>query len=438
VKEQLPLFTNIKLHEHKLSQENLNQLIAVIVEDSTDFIAAFDSQGHLLYINQGGRKIAGISDQAEIFQSSIYEFYPAGERNLLLKEWIPTALNNGVWKGESVLLTKVGLPLPVFQTIIAHKGENKIVEFFSITARNSHEFKQAEKSYQLFAKVFESTQEGILITDADVKIQAVNPAFSIVTGYSLKEVLGQNPRILQSGKHDKVFFKKFWKAIYRDGKWQGEILNRRKNGEIFPVWLTINAVKDSNGTVGNYIGVFSDITSTKISEKEFAHLAHHDALTDLPNRILFYDRLELAFAHARRDKNIVAVMFIDLDHFKPINDSLGHQIGDLVLQHFARRLKAAVREGDTVARWGGDEFTLILENLNYSPDAAKTAQKILNAIAQPFLIEGQRLKIGASIGISLYPVDAANMGDLIKAADTAMYQSKQLGGNNYQFYCHNN
>ncbi|MEW6730940.1 MAG: diguanylate cyclase [Acidobacteriota bacterium] len=287
---------------------------------------------------------------------------------------------------------------------------------------------------QIFAKIFETTQEGIMITDKNRTIVAVNPAFTIVTGYCAEEVIGKNPRLLQSGRHSKEFYQNFWQTLVSTGSWQGEIWNRRKNGEVYPEWLTISTIKDSKDAIINYVGVFSDITVIKRSEYQLAYLAHHDALTGLPNRILFNDRLNIALANADRNNSKVALIFVDLDRFKQINDSLGHHIGDLLLQTVAERLRSCVREGDTVARLGGDEFTVILPNIPSRQDATRVTQKILDAISQPFMLAGHKLTIGASIGISLYPVDNLDANSLLQYADAAMYQAKQCGGNRYSFF----
>jgi len=292
----------------------------------------------------------------------------------------------------------------------------------------------AESRLRQAASVFSSTEEGVVITDPAGVIIDVNPAFTEITGYSRAEAIGRNPRILRSDRQDAAFYAALWGSLNTAGRWQGEIWNRRKSGEIYPEWLTINAVRDSSGRLINYVAVFSDISGIKQSQAQLAHLAHHDPLTSLPNRLLFADRLGHALSRAERDGSQLAVLFIDLDRFKHINDSLGHLAGDGLLQEVARRLTAAVRREDTVARMGGDEFTLLLEDLRRPGDAAVLARKLLEALADPYSIAGKELYVTASVGISLYPRDGARADELVRNADAAMYQAKDDGRNGYHFY----
>jgi diguanylate cyclase (GGDEF)-like protein len=223
-------------------------------------------------------------------------------------------------------------------------------------------------------------------------------------------------------------------ALVARGQWQGEIWNRRRNGEIYPEWLTINAVRNDAGQVVNYVGVFSDITKRKVAEEQMLFLAHHDGLTSLPNRGLFIERLNHAVARAHRTQDKIALLFLDIDNFKQINDTLGHHIGDQLLQIVAQRLSSCVREGDTVARLGGDEFTILLESLNQPDDVAPIARKIIDTLIQPMRLDGQEISVTASVGISLYPSDSERPDELIKCADTAMYDVKKEGRNNFRFF----
>ncbi len=294
--------------------------------------------------------------------------------------------------------------------------------------------KQAEEKLRLASSVFESTLEAIMITDVKGIIQSINPAFTAITGYQPEEAYGRTPRILKSGRHDLKFYKSFWKSITRDHHWQGEIWNRRKNKEIFPCWLNISAIKNDNGKVTRFVSVFSDITQIKQSEEQLNFLAYHDSLTGLPNRLLFQDRLHQALSFAERNDLLVGLIFLDLDRFKLINDTLGHDIGDLVLQEVTERLKCCIRESDTIARLGGDEFTIILPDVRHESNAAKVAKETLERMAKVFILEGHELFISASIGISIYPQDAMDQETLIKNADLAMYHAKDQGRNNYQSY----
>ncbi|HCK81508.1 MAG TPA: hypothetical protein DIC59_08585, partial [Candidatus Competibacteraceae bacterium] len=287
---------------------------------------------------------------------------------------------------------------------------------------------------QLAASVFESTVEGIMITGADQAILAINRAFTEITGYTEQEVLGKNPRLLSSGRQTPEFYGQMWKAIQQSGKWRGEIWNRRKNGDEFPELLSVNMVRDAEGRLTHYVGVFSDISAQKDAEQQLSFLAHHDPLTGLPNRVLFNDRLTHAIDRAARDGGQLAVMFIDLDRFKDVNDTLGHQIGDQLLRSTARKFQRAIRASDTLARLGGDEFALLVEDIHEVSDAVMVAQKLLAAFARPFSLAEHEIHISASIGISFYPSDGAEVRELVKNADAAMYRTKAKGRNNYACY----
>lgn len=284
------------------------------------------------------------------------------------------------------------------------------------------------------AAVFRSTSEGVVITDADTRILAVNRAFSEITGYSEAEILGQTPRLLQSGHHDDAFFAAMWRSIQETDSWHGEIWNRRKNGEIYPEWLAISTVRNEAGALVNYVGVFSDITTVKDAQAKLEYQAHHDPLTGLPNRIMFRDRVNRAIARAQRHGHVACLMFIDLDRFKDINDSLGHAVGDQVLIEIAERLQQRLRGEDSVSRHGGDEFTVLIESLKDARQAARFAKKILPWFEQPILIDEHELYITASIGISSFPGDGDSPEILIRNADTAMYQAKASGRNTYAYY----
>ena len=291
-----------------------------------------------------------------------------------------------------------------------------------------------ESQLRQSAAVFENASEGVLITDTDANILAVNHAFTEITGYSEAEVLGKNPRMLKSGRHDRAFYADMWSSLLQHGEWKGEISGRRKNGEVFPKWQTITGIKNENDKLTHYVSVFSDISHIKESEEKLHHLAHHDSLTGLPNRMLLLARLEHSLEHAGREGCNVAVMFLDLDHFKKVNDSLGHPVGDKLLQMVASRLLGSVRKDDTVARLGGDELTVILGSLDGANYAATAAKNILERLAKPYHLEGQDVFVSASIGISVYPQDGKDTTSLLKNADTAMYMAKNEGRQRYRFY----
>jgi len=273
-----------------------------------------------------------------------------------------------------------------------------------------------------------------MITDAGARIVYVNRSFTRITGYTLKKVSGKTPRILHSGRQTATFYAHLWKCLKATGRWQGEIWNRRRNGEIYPEWLSISAVRNRAGKLENYLAIFSDITLRKREQQELYDLATHDALTGLPNRFLFSERFRHAMVRAKRASHLVGLLYLDLDRFKPVNDLLGHKCGDMLLQAVAKRLKRSVREEDMIARLGGDEFAVILEHLSRPRDAAATARKILHALARPVLLQGHQARITASIGISVYPIDGDDVETLIKRADGAMYRAKTGHGNDYRFW----
>lgn len=294
--------------------------------------------------------------------------------------------------------------------------------------------REAEARLQLSAKVFDSSLNAIMITDAKGVIEQVNPAFTRITGFSANEAIGKNPKLLKSEQHDASFYKDLWRELTSEGHWEGEIWDRRKDGEIFPVWQSISSIRDRSGNISNYIGTFSDISEQKLSADRIYRLAHYDILTDLPNRVLYNELCQHALDRARRDEELMAVLFLDLDRFKHINDSLGHPAGDQVLKEVAGLLRNSVRDEDTVARLGGDEFVITIEQVKEVTDVERVAAKLLDAFKSPLKIEDHELVIGASIGISVFPRDGKDVATLIKQADTAMYRAKARGRNNFQFF----
>ena len=295
--------------------------------------------------------------------------------------------------------------------------------------------KLQEQRLRQAASVFSSTQEGVVITDASRCILQVNPAFCRISGYVEDEVRGKSMRIMQSGRQDKAFYQNMWEIIAKHGYWQGEIWNRRKSGQVYPEWLTISAVKDVGGAVMNYVGSFSDISRLKESEERLRYLASHDALTGLPNRTVLLERTEQAIGRVRRAGTLGAVLFLDLDRFKNVNDSFGHPAGDELLKQVSQRLLETLRQVDVLARMGGDEFAVLMEGISTPSDAAKLAQALINALSAPFSLNGEKEAcVGCSIGISVFPSDADNPDHLIQNADAALYQAKANGRGTYRFF----
>lgn len=293
----------------------------------------------------------------------------------------------------------------------------------------------SQTQQQIFFEVFQETLESVIVTNAEGNIIAVNPATTKLTGYSEQEMIGKCPNILASGNHDKTFYQQMWSEINHKGHWQGEFHNRKKTGELYIQHTTISKISDnSNGQPPYFVAVFHDITNKKLEEKRLQHHAQHDALTGLPNRALFLDRLSQVISNTRKNAKRTAVLFLDLDHFKPINDTYGHKMGDQLLVAVASAIKQQIRAEDTTSRIGGDEFTIILRNINQKEDAGRLAGKILTLFATPFTIDGKNLSIGVSIGIAIFPDHANTLEKLIEQADTAMYLVKKSGRNNFQYF----
>lgn len=283
-------------------------------------------------------------------------------------------------------------------------------------------------------QVIDNLMQGAIITDTKGTILAVNDAFSAITGYSIHDVLGKNPRLLQSGQHKLPFYKKMWDSLLKTGSWQGEITNKRKNGEIYTEWLSISSIRDDKGEPTHYLGVFTDITKRKRAESTIQHMAYYDSLTDLPNRTMFRERLQLEINQGRKNNEKTAVLFLDLDRVKIINDTLGHDMGDRLLKAVAYRLASCLRDIDTVARLGGDEFMILLPEVKDTDDVIHITKKILESLKPSFHFDNHELFITASIGISIFPDDGDSVDALLKNADTAMYGAKRRGRNNFQLF----
>ncbi|MGE5468197.1 MAG: EAL domain-containing protein [Ignavibacteria bacterium] len=287
---------------------------------------------------------------------------------------------------------------------------------------------------RLAASVFENTSEGVVVTDEEARIVSVNAAFTEITGYAAEEAIGQKPNLLRSDHHDADFYRAMWKSLLETGRWQGEIWNRRKSGEAFLEWLTINRIPATDGIPCSYVSVFNDITEQRRKDEHIRHLAFHDPLTGLPNRALLLDRLQHAIRRAQRESSRLALLFIDLDRFKGINDTLGHDVGDELLRRVAGRIKARLRGMDTIARMGGDEFVVLLEDIEEPEHCAALAGEIIADVSLPLEIQGHDIRIGTSVGIACFPEDGGDALTLMKHSDTAMYAAKAEGRGIYRFF----
>jgi diguanylate cyclase (GGDEF)-like protein/PAS domain S-box-containing protein len=406
-----------------------------VVEHVADGIVTIDEHGIIRSLNSAAERMFGYDDQA-IVGKNVSILMPEPHRSK--HDGYIERFNKG--QGGSV----VGIPrefqaqhqdghhFPIEVTIsVVQQGKEQI---FIGLIRDLTERQHALQQERLASKVMETSLESIAITDAKNRIQYVNPAFCEITGYSLNEVLGKNPNMLASGRHDGPFYQAMWESINKGGSWQGEIWDRRKDGTLYLKWLSITAIENSAGETTHYVGIASDITERKQTEERLKDLAHHDQLTGLPNRQLFNDRLEHAVIQAARKGSRIALLFIDLDRFKSVNDTHGHDVGDKLLVEVANRIHGKVREGDTVARLGGDEFTLILPDINEVANAVHIAHELMKSIDQPVIIEGHDCSVGASIGIAFYPEDGTSTSVLLRHADIAMYRAKSHNGSAYSLF----
>ncbi|MDO9268101.1 MAG: EAL domain-containing protein, partial [Methylobacter sp.] len=349
---------------------------------------------------------------------------------------LETVRLKGGYNGEHKLLGKnKGNLKSIYwlKSSLLHSEQGKL-EGAVVTALNITELKNREIRLRLSAKVFENSSEAIFITDPQGTIMEVNAAFCAIIGYQRSEVLGQNTRILKSQLHDESFYKQLWQSLLNKGGWKGEIWDRRKSGEFCPMLLSINAVTDKQGQLTHYVAISTDISHQKRTEDELKQLAYYDVLTNLPNRFLFKDRFEQEICLAQRNNTRLALFFLDLDHFKIVNDTLGHWAGDCLLQSIATRIQNCLRKTDTVARMGGDEFTIILPGLTGITDATELARKLIDAMTKPVQIKDHTVFVGVSIGIAIFPDDGNDFYTLTKHADTAMYASKAKGRGLFQYY----
>ncbi len=326
-----------------------------------------------------------------------------------------------------------GYVFALFSAILIFFARARLFDFLGMNPGLKRQRQDQERLRQA-AVVFDCTREGVLVSDSRGVIVHVNRALVEITGYPAEEVLGRRPNMFKSGRHGPEFYQAMFKTIDEHGEWHGEIWNRRKSGEVYPQWQTVRAITDDKGLVSHYVAVFSDISAIKNSQTELARLVHHDPLTDLPNRLLFTDRTEQALAPAQRHQTGCALLMIDLDHFKIINDSLGHNVGDLLLKAVAERLLRVFGKGFTVARLGGDEFAVLIDSCAQASQAAGLAQQVLEIMKGPFDVDKHQLFISASVGISVFPGDALNAEQLLRNADSALFKAKSSGREGYALY----
>lgn len=410
------------------------QLFQAILDNSPFGIWFLGADGRLQFVNRTMCNALGIGEDRFLSVSHYVEV-------------LPQDVTANCLRSDEECLAQDG-PHVSHEWLPFVDGERHLLEITKVKVRNADgsvrgligmavdvtERKRGEDRLRLTSRVFENTLDGITITDREGNILEVNKAFSRITGYAHDEALGRNPRFLQSGLQDSLFYKNMWNAIIEHGFWRGEILNRRKDGELLAELLTISEVTDETGAVSNYVGISSDITKIKQHEKWLEHIAHYDALTNVPNRVLLADRLRQALAHARREGTLLAVCYLDLDGFKLVNDTMGHDAGDSVLIEVTRRIRNTIRGDDTVARLGGDEFAVLLQGLRAPEECVSSLNRLLDALCQPIEIGGKLFEVSASIGVALYPGDEGDPDALLRHADQAMYSAKLSGKNRYHLY----
>ena len=396
-----------------------------------------DAFGATTYINQRGLEIAGLSlEEAQGVGWARY-LHP-DDKEQLIRTWKEAFSKRETFSAEYRFLHPDGKLIWVKGEALVELDDKDQFMGYVGTVTDITAIKASEEHLRMAATVFEHTREGIMVTDSASRILSVNRAFSDITLYEPAEVIGKTPNLLESGRHDAHFFHNMWRSLETEGYWQSEIWNRRKNGDIYPQLLSISVIKDRDGQVQNYVGIFADITNLKASEARLEFLAHHDPLTTLPNRLRLISNLEHAIQVAQRESKQLALLMLDLDRFKDVNDSFGHLAGDELLQHIAKRLTRRLRGADTVARLGGDEFTILLEDISQESDASRVADSIIKALEAPCkLANNVEVRIGVSVGISLYPNHGSTALELLQHADAALYQAKAAGKGCYRYFSEN-
>ncbi|WP_130471974.1 bifunctional diguanylate cyclase/phosphodiesterase [Candidatus Magnetaquicoccus inordinatus] len=411
------------------------QTIKTIIETAINGIIVINRDKQIVLFNRSAETLFGYRAE-ELLGKNVKAIMPESyqqQHDQYVDNYLTTGTKKIIGIGREVVgRHKTGTTFPAELFIGEMRDENN--HLFVGIIHDISDRKKAEDNLLLAREVFENAGEAIVITDHNGLITDVNPAYERVTGFQRQEVLGKNPNITKSGRHDQSFYQEMWQTLLREDHWEGEVWDRRKNGEIFPKWISINAMRNSSGQLTNYVAIFLDISDRKDAEQRLEQLAFYDALTGLPNRLFFRERLTHSLALAHRQNNQLVLLFIDLDRFKWVNDTLGHSAGDDLLKEVGQRLKQCVRESDTVARLGGDEFTIILTSAVQPERTALVAEKLISSVRQPFILLGQEIYVGASIGIATFPKDAPDLETLIKHADMAMYQAKEAGRNTYRFF----
>lgn len=424
---------NRELREAQLELEETRDRYVDIYDFAPLAYFTFDAHGSILELNLAAATLLG-KDRLSLVGAPFVTFIARHERSDFLSYVRSCISGEGKTNIEFELELQDGKSIKVQTSRVVTKFVSGYVDTCRMAFQDVTERQIAELKLRLTSKILENTQEGIMLTDAQSRIIAVNPSFLKTTGYESEEIIGYTPSILKSGHHDEEFYREMNAAFKSNDGWQGEIWNRRKNGEIYKEWANIRVLRKNDGEVDCYIGIFSDMSNQEEMKQRLKELAYYDELTGLANRSLLYDRLQHELAQSRRGGSLMAVLFLDLDHCKDANDGHDHGAGDYILKEAAGRLSYCVREGDTLSRLGGDEFVAILRNLEDAEAPAKIAARMVNALEKPFLFDNDELHITTSVGISVSPNDGDEVTVLLKNADTAMFCAKGLGRSNYQYY----
>jgi diguanylate cyclase (GGDEF)-like protein/PAS domain S-box-containing protein len=432
--------SNAKLQEAFNELTALNQqiqrektLLRGLLDNIPDYVFIKDTDSVYIACNKAVEAYFGVPE-SQIIGKTDFDFVDA-ETAKFFRQKDREMLTSGELSINEELITHPDGQQFYLETLKTpfKDNENRILGLIGV-ARNITERKQVEIKLELAAKVFNHAREGIMITDAAATIIEVNDTYTQITGYNREEAIGQTPSMLQSGRHTPEFYAAMWEALLNEGYWCGEIWNRHKSGNVYAEMITISAVKDSNGKIQNYVGMFTDITHMKEHQLQLEYIAHYDALTQLPNRLLLTDRLQQAMVNNDRHKTMLAVVYLDLDGFKAVNDNYDHKIGDELLIAISERMKEALRQGDTLSRIGGDEFVAVLIDLEHIKACEPILARLLHSAAAPILINGIELQVSASVGVTFYPLDNVDADLLIRHADQAMYIAKQEGKNRYHLF----
>jgi len=425
----------LKVHSDQVGSRKLKQLHDTVLHSVADGVIGFDRQGVIVFANHAAKQMLGGTQQGlvnlQIADFFIVQGEPITWEQQPLAQLAP---ETATYACDACKLRALsGQSFPIHYTASRTSVQNGDFSGWVMVFQDSSQRKKAEEELRIAATTFEAS-EPIIITDARANILRVNQAYCDVTGYTAEEVIGKNPRIARSDQHDQQFFKDLWKKLLETGEWSGEIWDKRKNGEVFPKRISITAVKNKKGVTTQYVAIFSDITQDKKYEEEIHSLAYYDALTKLPNRRLFFDRFESALATSARQKAHGAILFVDLDHFKKLNDTLGHEYGDLLLIEVGARIQACLRQVDTVARFGGDEFVILLNGVSADYEEAanqvrKVAEKIRTSLTKTYRLKEHKHHCSPSIGAKVFLGAGETMENLLKDADHAMYQVKKRGRN---------